>query len=348
MSSFHSLPRLRVISDRPERLSHNVFGPHNADFHALWNALRDEYETLKLRGYSGEGFLSTGQRLGGHRIPLHEMRRTARASAERRRALTGASSGQRLGGAPVLRGTDMRAVIAHAAARRTTITQGCASGTQIGEREAEQAARNGFMTSAEEEMANESAIAEALWELVQEEEARKAGVQRDAWAKDAGAWDAGMGFEENGVDTGRRGGNGGGRKSPEPVPVPDIGADIPTTLSPSRSATTWPCPVCTLVNPGTYLVCDACGTERVAPGPSPFETPPRQPNVPQTKRSAHSHSDSGLPPQSRKRQRMEAILAGQAGHERAKHAGWLCGSCGTFMENRWWTCSACGRMKESS
>ena len=242
----------------------------------------------------------------------------------------------------------MRAVIADAAARRTAITQGCASGTQAGEREAEQAARNGFRTSAEEEMANESAIAEALWELVQEEEARKAGVQRDAWAKDAGAWDADVGFGGHGMGAGRGGGSDGGGMPPGPAPLPAVGSDLLTTPSTVTPATTWPCPVCTLVNPGTYLVCDACGTERAVPGPSPNEAPTQAADVPQTKRNPRPSQTSGILPPSLKRQRMEAILAGQAGHEKAKHAGWLCSWCGTFMENRWWTCSACGRMKESS
>jgi hypothetical protein len=79
------------------RLCHIVHGPHNQDFHALWNQLRDEHLELTIKGYTGEGFLTEGKRLGGQRVPQHEARRLARIAAEKRRSLA-AGSGQRLGG----------------------------------------------------------------------------------------------------------------------------------------------------------------------------------------------------------------------------------------------------------
>src|SRR5438094_562187 len=106
------------------RLSHIVHGPHDANFHALWNQLREEHYQLTLKGYTGEGFLSEGRKLGGRKIPYDEARRIARAAAEKRRTL-GAGSGQRLGGAPVRVGQDIRKVIADAAERRTRVTKGC-------------------------------------------------------------------------------------------------------------------------------------------------------------------------------------------------------------------------------
>lgn len=90
-------------------LSHNVHGPHDAQFHALWDQLRKEYEALVAKGYTGEGFLSEGHRLGGRRVPIDEARRIARAAAEKRRTLY-AGSGQRLGGRPVRVGTDIREI----------------------------------------------------------------------------------------------------------------------------------------------------------------------------------------------------------------------------------------------
>lgn len=66
-------------------LAHIVHGPHDDRFHALWNQLRDEHEGLVMKGYTGEGFLSAGRRLGGSgRIPMQEARRLARAAAEER------------------------------------------------------------------------------------------------------------------------------------------------------------------------------------------------------------------------------------------------------------------------
>ena len=98
-------------------LAHNVHGPHDAKFHALWNQLRDEHEGLVMKGYTGEGFLSEGHRLGGRRgVPREEAQRLARAAAEKRRVLQ-AGSGQRLGGAPIRPGQDVRRVIADAAER---------------------------------------------------------------------------------------------------------------------------------------------------------------------------------------------------------------------------------------
>lgn len=81
------------------RLCHIVHGPHDRQFHALWNQLRDEHEELVMKGYTGEGFLSQGKRLGGSSIPLDEARRRARAAAEQRKTLA-KNSGKRLGGAP--------------------------------------------------------------------------------------------------------------------------------------------------------------------------------------------------------------------------------------------------------
>ncbi|KAL9629364.1 MAG: hypothetical protein Q9164_006913 [Protoblastenia rupestris] len=149
---------------------------HDKHFHNLWNQLRDEYENLIRKGYTGEGFLSTGQKLGGGRIPMHEARRRARVAAEKRRVLS-AGSGQRLGGAPVRRGQDIRQVIADAATRRATVMKGCASGTTK-EREKEIIEgldKESVRTKAGADDANEEAIMIAYIDLVQEEEREKYG-----------------------------------------------------------------------------------------------------------------------------------------------------------------------------
>ena len=156
------------------RLCHIVHGPHNEAFHTLWNQLRDEHESLVRKGYTGEGFLSTGHKLGGGRIPMHEARRRARAAAEQRRVL-GAGSGQKLGGTGIRRGEDVRKVIADAAQRRLNVTRGCADDTERKTEIMEEVSRNGFRTKAEEDDANEQAIMQAYIELIQEEEREKYG-----------------------------------------------------------------------------------------------------------------------------------------------------------------------------
>ncbi|KAK5014077.1 hypothetical protein LTR39_003327 [Cryomyces antarcticus] len=159
------------------RLSHVVFGPHDENFHALWNELRGELETLQRGGYTGEGFLSKGHRLGGGRVPpLYELQRRARAEAAEKRKKLKKTPGQKLGGRPVPRSADVNKVIADAAIRRTQITHGCASGTKDASK-LMPIPQNVFRTKAEEDDANDRAIAEALMELMeQEEEQRLAGV----------------------------------------------------------------------------------------------------------------------------------------------------------------------------
>ncbi|KNG46574.1 zinc ion binding protein [Stemphylium lycopersici] len=159
-------------------LCHIVIGPHNADFNNLWNELRDEHQSLLMKGYTGEGFLSQGQKLGGRRIPLDEMRRQARIAAEKRRTTTNANAGgHRLGGSrPVGRAIDMRRVIADAASRRSSITDGCASGSSEAGRLVNQQEQDGFRTKAEQDDANDWAIAQALQDLMYDEEMQRLGA----------------------------------------------------------------------------------------------------------------------------------------------------------------------------
>jgi DNA-dependent metalloprotease WSS1 len=184
-------------------LSHIVWGPHDDKFHRLWDELRDEHETLLMKGFTGENFLSKGNRLGGgSNGSRDEAQRRARLAAQKRAEQNkrAAGSGQRLGGSPAVRipGSGIRQTIADAVTRRNTITQGCASGRQDAEKMAEEARQNGFRTTAELDEANEVAIANALIELMEENEAqRKRGSSSTAVAPISnvrsipGTWDEG-------------------------------------------------------------------------------------------------------------------------------------------------------------
>ncbi|ODH38411.1 hypothetical protein ACO22_02362 [Paracoccidioides brasiliensis] len=328
------LPLDQVLDTMLHELCHIVHGPHNQEFHALWNQLRDEHMQLALKGYTGEGFLSEGKRLGGARIPLHEARRLARVAADKQNTLT-AGSGRKVGGTPILRGTDMRKVIADAVQRRITVTKGCASGTSEGKKLADEASKNGFKTKAEEEDANEQAIIQAYIDLIQEEEREQYGNSYIAPSPSHPA---------------------GPRSSLSPPPVPQdtkpIFNSTPQRKPPdspwndltndhSVDPESWACPICTLVNPSNFLCCDACSSER----PQVFEFP--APNRPvQRARADLRHSTPGA---SRK-PRDKAIHALMSLEKKTseKPLGWVCTSCGTFMETKWWTCSACGTMKQSS
>ncbi|PGH07236.1 hypothetical protein AJ79_06340 [Helicocarpus griseus UAMH5409] len=329
------LPLDQVLDTMLHELCHIVHGPHNQKFNALWNQLRDEHMQLSLKGYTGEGFLSEGKRLGGQRIPMHEARRLARNAAEKRRTLT-AGSGRKLGGTPILRGTDMRQVIADAAQRRITVTKGCASGTSEGQELADEASKNGFKTKAEEEDANERAIIQAYIDLIQEEEKEQYG---NSYIPPSANLPAGP------------------RSSLSPPPVPQHTKPKPdTTAQPKPSNTTlvdltedsnsdpesWACPICTLVNPATFLCCDACASER----PQPARPSTSAERSVKRARTEPQSSTSGISRKPRDKA-VQALLSLEK-KTPDKPLGWVCHSCGAFMETKWWTCSACGTMKQSS
>lgn len=282
-------------------LSHIVHGPHDAQFHALWDQLRDEHEGLLMKGYTGEGFLSRGHKLGGRSsVPPQEARRIARAAAEERarQAQRSHGSGQRLGGAPLRRGQDIRAVIVNAVQRRNTIDRGCGS-QNYSDKEirsiTETATKDGFRTQAEEDAANEDAIAQALWELVQEDEKKSHGENYVMPSADFPTGSGGGAFPDSQpkppVPEWSRPGrlatvpkslSGPGNpltatesKSHSAVAGPRPSAAIPTSLSGPSSGSKltpdpttrqptygWTCEICTLHNPPNFLVCDACETVR--------------------------------------------------------------------------------------
>ena len=213
------LPLVQVVDTMLHELAHIVHGPHNQPFHALWDQLRDECQSLMLKGYTGEGFLSEGRRLGGSRMPDREIRRLAAEAAQKR-------SGRRLGGVAPRQGEDMRSVIAAAAERRVAVLRGCGT-DKLDEKEIEEisdaAAKNGFRTQAEEDEANEAAIAQALWEMVQEDERGKNGTRY----------------------------------------TPSTAARPQETSPSDADPISWVCAACTLHNPWQFLCCDACGTEKL-------------------------------------------------------------------------------------
>ena len=304
---------LRSLELRPSknfRLSHIVHGPHDGLFDALWNELRSEYKVLVSKGYTGEGFLAKGRKLGGRRIPLDEMRRQARAAAEKRhreKKKKKKSSGQKLGGKKAPLGADVRKVIADAAIQRNIITKGCASGTPQGTKAAEEAKRNGFRTKAEEDDANDLAIAKALIELMEEDETRNLeGSMSDNNDSSEGLNGFSKKRQEDVEDL--RGSKDSLLEGLEPdsrskknhssqadsselkvfsllaeaerkrqekrkskltaAPISSearVGLNARSSQPPIQTPKVpvyWTCSICTLNNPGLYLCCDACGTER--------------------------------------------------------------------------------------
>ncbi|ESZ98741.1 hypothetical protein SBOR_0847 [Sclerotinia borealis F-4128] len=348
------LPMEEVVDTMLHELCHNEIGPHNQQFNALWDQLRKEHEGLAYKGYTGEGFLSEGKSLGGRRVPRHEARRLARIAAEKRQnGLTG--SDQKLGGRPIPYGTDIREVIVNAIERRNKVLKGC-GGSRMNPIEikdlADEATQNGFKTQAEEDQANEAAIAQAMWELVQEDQKKEYGdlyippiVQNPAGnggdnvreqASDqkpnssskqpsykqpstSNTTSIGMGLHRQPLGHVSRLVFENSNKTLSPSPKPKDPQNEPAR-GPVYSApalTGWTCTICTLHNPIKFLCCDACTTERP-------ETITKQVTH-NAQRKAAATNPHTPPPQT-----------------------WTCRWCSTKIETQWWTCSTCGKMKEDS
>ncbi|KAI1077328.1 WLM-domain-containing protein [Whalleya microplaca] len=338
------LPIEQVVDTMLHELAHNVHGPHDAKFQALWDQLRDEHESLLMKGYTGDGFLSEGHRLGGRAKPRDEARRIARVAAEKRRALN-AGSGQRLGGSAPLPGQDIRNVIVGAVERRNRTLQGCANNRQTQEqiREiADTATRNGFKTKAEEDAANDAAIAQALWELGQEEERAKKG---NAYVPPSAGTSAGS------VPAAVP------RRGPEPrarPPPPPPSRRVEHNAEKSQGSTMWTCDICTLENPVNFLCCDACGTERSekATKESAAESSKRQrTTIDLTKSTSKSKSKAiGKPKTSSNIVSLKSGLgpAPSSSSTPPVPQTWTCSFCGRVRERIWWSCDMCGSIKQES
>ncbi|KAI0126915.1 WLM domain-containing protein [Xylariales sp. AK1849] len=341
------LPIEQVTDTMLHELSHNVHGPHDAKFHVLWNQLRDEYEGLVMKGYTGEGFLSEGKRLGGRGVPMLEARRLARAAAEKRRTLA-TRSGQRLGGFAPRLGQDIRRVIVDAVERRNRALRGCANDTHNEDelREiAETATRNGFKTQADEDAANEAAIAQALWELVQEDEKAKYG---DSYVLPTAGNPSGNG--EGAVPVTASGRKDTNVQPPKPRPHGTLGGDVAKQSVSVSIPTSWTCQICTLENPLNYLCCDACGIERA-------EETPRDLTESLAKRQrAETAIDltSNRPTAARTdfaTGRPDGAKTARPSHATTKlpkPKTWTCSFCGQIRDWNFWSCDICDRIKDSS
>ncbi|KAH6608933.1 hypothetical protein Trco_002279 [Trichoderma cornu-damae] len=355
------LPTESIVDTMLHELCHIVHGPHDGKFHALWDQLRDEWQGLLFKGYTGEGFLSEGRRLGGRQaLPPHEVQRLARAAAEKRKAhqqSTG-GSGQRLGGGDISRpprpGRNLRQAAAAAAEKRNKALEGCAT-EKLSENEirdiADAASKNGFRTQADEDEANDLAIAQALWEMAQEDEMANLGgsymtpspAERVVAGNGNTLGSTRLNSGAGSSSSSSSGGGGGNNK--RAVPPRPSGEQF------------WICSVCTLHNPQDFLCCDACGVER---SEATLHVPvtPRQPGP----RPAVIDLTNSSPPKKKTKPREASRTVGRlsvsapaSGSTSAPAAAsppppptWRCEYCTTEMERQWWTCSNCGQMKFNS
>ncbi len=242
-----------VLDTMLHELCHIVHGPHNENFHNLWEKLRDEHMALAMSGYTGESFLSDGRRLGGT-IPKRELGRRSR------QPLAGAAlaaAGHRLGGrAPVSR-QDMRNAAAAAAERRRRALEGCGAeklnDAQISSIGAT-VSQNGFRTKAEEDKANDIAIAQALAELAEMDDGRVATKTPS--------------LPTTASSSAPRGGRPV-RRIPSNHKQPAARSWL---VKEDENRPGWVCSTCTLYNPAKLLCCDACGAQRASDSGKPAES----------------------------------------------------------------------------
>lgn len=362
----HSIPL--QPSNRQCRLCHIEHGPHDAKFHALWNLLRDEHQALRMKGWSGEGFLSVGKRVGGsRRIPLHEVQRQARAAAEKRRAQNMRGSVTRLGGTMPPRGTDMRQVIADAVERRNKITKGCASGTKGAQKIADQASKGGLRTKAEVDDANNAAIARALQDLFERDEDEQLQEIYQPGPSGGLGWNPQTGLEMHDQGSSKQQTHTA-TSSPPPVPyasrsvvssaaqppasragrpISRLVAEAESKRQPSYSARTRRSTSTCEMKPSSVSIethpsptsfaaaawnCGSCTFENHIDMPHCEMCGTSKPeNIDLTAEDGTDFSHS------------RSTLA-----KKDKPLGWNCIYCNTYMETKWWTCSACGNLKPSS
>lgn len=279
-------------------------------------------------------------------------------------------------------GADLRKVLADAADRRATIDRGCASGTAQAGELAEQTGRHTFKTKAEETEANNRAIAEALFDLIEEEEAQKMRGTFSTpmptggltWSKEHGL--AATGSDETAVQApddedeqmkwalqeSLR--EAGSRKRPLPTDREDIQVITKANLPPKPSNNT-------IIRKDTPLI-DLTGDDDLAvSAKKPATHPPPNSghwacevctcinpqqylacdacgverlvfNVPAT-------PSSGTPTTLGRSNTLRPMQAREIRKEAQKEsAGWNCRECGTFVEHMWWCCTLCGLMKDRS
>lgn len=128
------LPMESILGTMLHELTHNKHGPHDQTFYNFLNSLEDEFDRLLVSGYSGEGFYSKGQALGGplgsSNLSPSEIRSKAAEAAVKRagRHQLFAGSGKKLGGANgASRSKPLHVLVREAAERRAADAKWCAS-----------------------------------------------------------------------------------------------------------------------------------------------------------------------------------------------------------------------------
>lgn len=262
-------------------LCHNRFGPHDANFHALWDQLRDQYSALMQSGFTGDAFLSHRHLSKGKRISQDQARRIARAAVGDSHKKSSLTVNQKLGRAGIKPRADISSIATGGAFGRMQTSQGCGCDMPESEQKALVAAAsvNVMKCRVEKDDANEVAIQEALWELAQENRVSSSSQQvashssattksrslsttppvssqaYDSSLKSSKPYDSDSGYSED-----------PSLSKPPPQYVQLVDEEF------------WHCETCTLINKEEDVSCDACGTARPGTEPPPKATSSKTPS----------------------------------------------------------------------
>lgn len=279
--------------------------------------LNDEYDALRLSGYTGEGFLSQGAKLSTDRIndsarlPLHLARQRALAQAERRQNLQrimGPPGGQRLGGTAGVGGSPAsriapdktpRELSLAAAERRKKDEQQCGHDSFAAEQEAAKAARQAITIDISDDDA-ELPDAHPQPRASTSRNGAPSGIDTRDQNRSHNRGDDGDEVELVAISRSLSKAAHKRKRSSSPID------QAPHVRS---KAVVWTCRICTLENEAQTRRCAACNHLR---------TGTQQP---------HSGAEA-LP--------------------RSDADGWTCHNCSHTTQHQWWSCRRCGTIKLSS
>ncbi|OBT44838.1 hypothetical protein VE00_04951 [Pseudogymnoascus sp. WSF 3629] len=310
-----------IVDTVLHELSHNRFGAHDANFHALWDQLRDEYYALMQTGFTGDAFLSHGHLLNSKRIRQDEARRIARTAITDNRKKLPLTVNRKLVEAGPKPAIDAQSSLTGAFGRMQ-IAQGCGCGMPKSEQKALVAAAgvNVMKHRVEKDDASEVAIQEALWELAQEERAssskQKGGSQRSAATK-VDSQSVNRPSSTQAYD--------GSSKSSRPYDSDSEYSEDPSLSKPPPQYVQlvdeefWQCETCTLINKEDDVCCDACGTARPGTEPPPKATSRKTPSKAAAKKTTYK----APPAKSSARTRPSSSRAGPS-RQVSRSGPWQC------------------------
>ncbi|KAI9631827.1 WLM domain-containing protein [Dioszegia hungarica] len=239
-------------------LTHNEFGPHDAKFYKLLGELEEEYYDLKRKGFSGEGFHSSGNNLSGIKRDEYAGRLTGLQAAERRLAAQRKiGKGGVLGGRGTA-GRSVREVLAEAAERRIRDDKACsAEGSKAVEEEVRKAAEESVGIDAID-LTGEDGDDAGPFTPISTSTSTPSSIGPIRPTHRSGT--IASSSSSTSASTSKPPTS---RKQPPSSSIPGPSKPIRQPPLPAHEQPTeWSCPTCTLLNPLHHLSCDACATER--------------------------------------------------------------------------------------